>query len=178
MRCFRITLTGLTAAALSLGCGESTTPSQTPRPPVDGPRTTAAVGFTSTTLARGNAGIFDVFSQADGYNARLRSTSNSDVLVSNVVVVPGGTSGWHSHPGPVVIIVKTGTLTFYHTDFHGGCTTRVYQAGGVYFEKGGEIGTLKNEGSVEGTLTVTFFLPAGAAARIDQPAIVGAHCPP
>jgi len=177
MRCFRITLTGLTATALLLGCGESTNPLETTRPPVDGPRSTAAVGFTSTTLARGNAGIFDVFSEADGYKARLRSTSNSDVLVSNVVVVPGGTSGWHSHPGPVVIIVKTGALTFYHDNGHGGCTTRVYQAGGVYFEKGGEIGTLINEGNVEGTLTVSFFLPAGAAARIDQPAIVGAHCP-
>ncbi len=177
MRYFRITLTGLTATALLLGCGESTTPLQTSRPEVAGPRSTLAVGFTGTTLARGNAGIFDVFSQADGYNARLRSTSNTDVAVANVVVVPGGTSGWHSHPGPVVIIVKTGTLTFYHVNEHGSCTASVYQAGGVYFEKGGVVGTLINEGSIEGTLTVTFFAPAGAALRIDQPA-PGGHCPP
>jgi len=177
MRYFRITLTGLTATALLLGCGESTTPLETTRLPVDGPRSTAAVGFTGTVLARGNAGIFDVFSQANGYNARLRSTSNTDVAVQNVVVVPGGTSGWHSHPGPVVIIVKTGTLTFYHADPHGGCTVSVYKPGGVYFETGGVVGTLINEGTIEGTLTVTFFAPAGAALRIDQPA-PGGHCPP
>ena len=177
MRYFRITLTGLTAPALLLGCGESTTPLETTRPPVDGPRSTAAVGFTATTLARGNAGIFDVFSQADGYNARLRSTSNTDVVVSNVVVVPGGTSGWHSHPGPVIIVVKTGALTFYTPDHHGNCSAVVYQAGGAYFEKGGEVGVAINEGHVDATLTVSFLVPAGAATRIDQPA-PGGHCPP
>ncbi len=176
MRYFRFTRMGLTATALLLGCGESTTPLQTSRPAVGDPRSTVADGFTGTTVARGNAGVIDVNSQANEYNVRIEATSDTDIAVADVVVVPGGTSGWHSHPGPVLIVVKTGELTFYQADGHGGCSATVYQAGGAYIEAGGDVGVLRNEGSIDGTLTVTFFVPAGAAARIDQPA-PGGHCP-
>lgn len=176
MRYFRFTCTGLTATALLLGCGESTTPVQTSRPPVADPSFTAAVGFTGTTVARGNAGIVDVNSQADGYNVQIKATGNTDLTVSNVVVVPGGTSGWHSHPGPVLIIVKTGTLKFYRPiPGHSGCSFTVYNAGSAYVEEGGDVGVLRNEGSIDGTLTVVFFAPAGGATRFDQPA-PGGNC--
>jgi hypothetical protein len=28
-------------------------------------------------------------------------------------IVSGGSTGWHSHPGPAVVIVKSGSLTLY-----------------------------------------------------------------
>ena len=28
-------------------------------------------------------------------------------------ITPSGTFGWHSHPGPSLVIVKSGTATFY-----------------------------------------------------------------
>jgi len=174
---FRITLTGLTASALLLGCGESTTPLQTTRPPVDGPRSTAAVGFTGTTVARGNAGVFDVLSEANGYKVRIRTASDTDIAVSNIVQVPGGSSGWHSHPGLALVVVKTGTLTFYRADGHGQCSVTVYPAGSAFVEGAGEVHIARNEGSTDVTLTVTFVGPAGGATRIDQPA-PGGHCPP
>jgi hypothetical protein len=34
----------------------------------------------------------------------------------------------------------------------------------------------KNEGSIEATVTATYFAPPGAALRIDQPA-PGGNCP-
>lgn len=176
MRYFRFTRAGLIATALLLGCGDSTTPLQSSRPSDADPKSTVAAGFTGTTVARGNAGVVDVNSQAAGYNVQIKATSNTDLTVANVVVVPGGTSGWHSHPGPVLIIVKTGTLKFYRPiPGHSGCSSEVYNAGSAYIEEGGDVGVLRNEGSIDGTLTVVFFAPAGAATRIDQPA-PGGNC--
>ena len=40
----------------------------------------------------------------------------SDVLVQQVTIAPGGSTGWHSHPGPAVVIVKSGSLTLYDGD--------------------------------------------------------------
>ncbi len=177
MRYFQCTLAGLTATALLLGCGESTTPVQTSRPPVADPSFTVAVGFTTTLVARGNAGIFDVSSQVNGYNVQIKGTSNTDIQVSNLVVVPGGTSGWHYHPGPVLVVVKTGAITFYRADGHGACSRTVYQAGTAFIETGGELGLAANEGSIEATGAVTFLVPAGGSARIDH-AAPGGHCPP
>lgn len=177
MRYFRFRWTGLVAAALLLGCGDSTTPLQASRPAVADPRFTVAVGFASTLVARGNAGVFDVNSQANGYNAQVKATSNTDIAVANIVVVPDGTSGWHSHPGPVLVVVKTGAVTFYRAGSHGTCSHVTYHAGAAFIEPGGEVGLAKNTGSIEATVTATYFVPADAALRIDQPA-PGGNCPP
>ena len=41
---------------------------------------------------------------------------------------PGGSSGWHSHPGGAIIIVQQGTPTIYHAvDKH--CETTTYNRG-------------------------------------------------
>ena len=37
----------------------------------------------------------------------------SQVAFQNFTFAPGGTTGWHSHPGPVVVLVKSGALTYY-----------------------------------------------------------------
>ena len=176
MRCFQFTLMGLSATALLVGCGDSTSPRQSSQPPVAGPSSTLAVGFTSTLVARGNAGIFDVNSQVNGYNAQVKATSNTDIAVSNIVVVPGGTSGWHYHPGPVLVVVKTGAVTFFRAGAHG-CTHTIYHAGSAFIEGGGEVGLATNNGSIDATVTATFLVPAGAATRVDQPA-PGGNCPP
>lgn len=139
MRYFRFTLTGLTATALLLGCGESTTPVQTSRPAVPDPSFTVAVGLTSTPVARGNAGVFDVNSNVNGYNVQVKATSNTDIAVSTLAIVPGGNSGWHSHLGPVIVVVKTGAITFYRSAGPGTCSHITYHAGAAFVETGGEV---------------------------------------
>lgn len=189
MRYFQLTLTGLAATALFLACKESTSPRQNSHPEVAGPSLTAAVGFTGTPVARGNAGTFHINSKANGYDVQIKTKDNTDIVVTNIVVVPRGNSGWHSHPGPVLVVVKTGTITFYHAGGHGDdqngenqnennrkCTRTVHPAGTAFIETGGEVGFARNEGSTEATVTATFFVPAGAATRIDQPA-PGGNCP-
>jgi hypothetical protein len=42
--------------------------------------------------------------------ARGALNQPSPIVVSNVFV-PGGHRGWHTHPGPSVMTVKTGAIT-------------------------------------------------------------------
>jgi hypothetical protein len=87
----------------------------------------------------------------------------------NIDVKPGGHSGWHYHPGPVLVVVKTGTITFYMGD-DPSCSPQVHPAGTTFIEKGGMVGIARNEGTVDATVVATFFVPAGGPTRIDAAA--------
>src|SRR5829696_527627 len=85
-------------------------------------------------------------------------------------VAPGGNFGWHSHPGPSLVIVKSGTSTFYLGD-DPTCTPEVHPAGTAYVDPGGLVHIARNESLSEDLVViVTRLIPDGAAARIDQPA--------
>jgi quercetin dioxygenase-like cupin family protein len=83
-------------------------------------------------------------------------------------VAPGGHFGWHSHPGPSLVIVKSGTSTLYDGD-DPTCTPQVYPAGSAYVDSGDHTHIARNEGSTELVLIVVRVMPQGAAPRIDQP---------
>jgi len=191
-RYLQLTLTGLTAAALFAACEDSTT-RQPPRPSITDPSFTAASGFVSTAVARGSAEAFHIRS-TDGFDVEIKTKDSTVIAVSNVIVSPGGSSGWHSHPGPVLVVVKTGTITFYRAGKHGGqngddqngnngtnaptCSRTVYPAGSAFVEvpAPGHVMLAKNEGSTDATVTATYFAPPRAALRIDQP-WPGGNCP-
>ena len=191
-RYLQLTLTGLTATAVVAAC-ENSTPRQPSRPSITDPSFTVASGFVSTPVARGTAEAFHIRS-TDGFDVEIKTKDNTDIAVSNVVVAAGGSSGWHSHPGPVLVVVKTGTITFYRAGKHGGqngddengnngtnaptCSRTVYPAGSAFVEvpAPGHVMLAKNEGSAEATVTATYFAPPGAALRIDRP-WPGGDCP-
>src|SRR5207249_7850452 len=103
------------------------------------PSFTAAVDFTSTLIGRGTLGTLHIQSKAAGYDVELKSHDNTDIAVANIVVAPHGHSGWHYHPGPVLVVVKTGTITFYMGD-DPTCSPRVHPAGTAFVEEGGMVG--------------------------------------
>src|SRR5687768_15425693 len=39
-----------------------------------------------------------------------------ETVIQQVVLGPSGQTGWHSHPGPAVVLVKAGELTLYSAD--------------------------------------------------------------
>jgi len=191
-RYLQLTLTGLTAAALFAACENSTT-RQPSGPSITDPSFTVASGFLSTPVARGTAEAFHIRS-TDGFDVEIKTKENTDIAVSNVVVAAGGSSGWHSHPGPVLVVVKTGTITFYRAGKHGGqngddenggngknaltCSRTVYPTGSAFVEvpAPGHVMLAKNEGTTEATVTATYFAPVGAVLRIDRP-WPGGNCP-
>ena len=111
----------------------------------------------------------------DGSEEVLRVAEGGQVAMHEITVQPStttangmpGSTGWHSHPGPVVVIIKSGTMTFYEED----CTTRTYEAGDAFIDEGGGHTHLaRNEGTQDLVLWATYFgIPPGSAYRLDRP---------
>jgi quercetin dioxygenase-like cupin family protein len=130
---------------------------------------TPGSGITTVNLSVGRFGEIDVKTETDSHEVELRTKGQSDVYVVSNTFAPGGQSGWHTHPGPSLITVKSGTITAYEGD-DPNCTPHIYQAGSGFVDPGGDhVHLLRNEGSVEAETIAVQILPAGAARRIDAP---------
>ena len=115
--------------------------------------------------------------ERDGSTVVSNAPLAGEVVVQEITIAPGGTTGWHSHPGPVVVVVKAGTLT-YVREARGECIDTPYAAGSAFVDPGqGHAHTAFNLGSDNLVLVATYFdVPAGAGAqRIDVP-VVPAAC--
>jgi hypothetical protein len=99
-----------------------------------------------------------------------KSSNTGDVVVSQIIIEPGGHFGWHSHPGPVLVVVKAGSLTTYDAD-DPTCTGITFPAGSVYIDDGyGDVHIARNEGSTPLEVWATFLdVPPGQSPRIDAP---------
>ena len=121
-------------------------------------------GITRTDLGRGTV--------AASYT--VGGDAGSDVVVQSVRIEAGADSGWHTHPGPEVAIVKSGTLTFFDGD-DPTCAPRTYTAGQVLVAPG-HVHEGRNLGTGPVEIVVTYFnVPRGTAAA--TPAARPAHCP-
>jgi hypothetical protein len=110
----------------------------------------------------------------DIWKARIKTKGATDVHMLQNTIVPGGTYGWHSHPGPSLVIVKAGTATFYDAD-DPACAPHVVATGSGFIDNGQDTHVVRNEGTVDLVTEVVSLVPAGFARRIDEPA--PANCP-
>ena len=129
---------------------------------------TPASGVTSTLFAVGQFGEIKAKTLSSSWQVRIDTKGESDLHVLENRIAPGGTFGWHSHPGPSLVIVKTGALTLYRGD-DPNCTGQVVLAGSGFVDEGGDVHLVRNEGTIETVVYVTSFVPRGAPRRIDQP---------
>jgi quercetin dioxygenase-like cupin family protein len=119
-------------------------------------------------VASGQFGEIDVKAETDSYELELKTSGRSDVhVVRNTFQPEGGHSGWHTHPGPSLITVTSGTISAYSGD-DPTCTPQVYSAGMGFIDPGGgHVHLLRNEGSLPAVTVAVQLLPAGAPRRID-----------
>jgi quercetin dioxygenase-like cupin family protein len=76
---------------------------------------------------------------------QIRTVDNAEVQVFKLTIRPGGTGGWHSHSGSVIVNVTQGTASFYEA--HGtSCTKKTIDRGQATVEQPGVIHTTRNEG--------------------------------
>jgi quercetin dioxygenase-like cupin family protein len=148
---------------------------------------TPAVGFTSTTLALGRFGDIDVVNSSfpEGFFRSLKkkdfwiswqkTKGDSDLYVQSNVWAPGGSTGWHSHPGHSLITVTAGAVTAYESD-DPSCSPQIYTQGMGFVDPGGDhVHIIRNEGAIEARTITVQLIPAGAMRRID--ATGPAACP-
>jgi len=129
---------------------------------------TNASGVTSTLFAVGHFDEIQAKTLSSSWQARISTKGESDLYVLENRIAPGGTFGWHSHPGPSLVIVKTGALTLYRAD-DPNCAPEVVIAGSGFVDNGGDVHLVRNEGAVETVVYVTSLVPRGANRRIDEP---------
>ena len=148
---------------------------------------TPSAGLTTTILAKSTFDRLDLSGHQltttapDGTKHRqlwlawIKTLGLSDLYVVDNKIAPGGTTGWHSHPGPSLIFVVAGAVTNYMSD-DPRCTGQVYTAGQGLVDPGGEdVHMLRNEGTVPAETIAVQFLPKDATRRIDEPA--PGNCP-
>jgi len=120
---------------------------------------TPSVQFTSQLLGRGT-------NMSQG---TLPITAGKDVVVSRITVAPGGSSGWHSHPGGAIAILQEGQITLY-VAVGNHCDVTVYHAGQTFIERPSDVVNAVNTGSTDFIVLATFpGVPVGGSTRIDRP---------
>ncbi len=111
----------------------------------------------------------------DPWSALLKTHGRSDVYVVDNKFSPGATSGWHSHPGPSLILVVSGTVTNYTGD-DPACSPQTYSAGTGFVDPGGnDVHMLRNETTDPAETIAVQLLPTGAPRKTD--ATAPANCP-
>jgi hypothetical protein len=139
-----------------------------------------AVGFTGLFVAfsavPGGATPSDKFgSQILGHGTymtrgSLRLETGLQIVVAQITIEPGGSSGWHSHPGGAIVVVQTGELTTYKSARKGdepeesssrsgrfpNCIINRYTQGQAFSEGPGEALIAVNTGSIVTTTLATF----------------------
>ena len=127
-------------------------------------------GVTATLIGRSTFGRFKVKtgppeSEGDHNNGQVsldfmaQAKPGMDMVVRTFDYLPGSTTGWHTHPGPVFINVISGTVTFYELD-DPTCTPKVVTAGQGYVDTGhGHIG--RNETGLPAKDVTISIVPVG-----------------
>jgi hypothetical protein len=130
----------------------------------------AASGTQGTVLGRATfgdpQGIFKVKRITGDWHVEVKAKSTFDLAVQRIVFQPGGSSGWHVHPGPVFIQVVSGFMTFYESD-DPACRPLVLGAGQGYLDVGDHAHIARNETDAVAETLVTYLVPPGAALRSD-----------
>ena len=126
-------------------------------------RATPPAGVTPEILGSGTT-LAGFKIHVDGI--KVESKTAVGFTVEHLTFAPGGTTGWHVHPGPALIIVKAGAVTNYSAD----CTAQTYTAGQAFVEHGPtDEHMVRNNGSVPAETIVTFITPPDTPIRDDPP---------
>lgn len=99
-----------------------------------------------------------------GVEARILSQSTldgQDFITKELTIAPGGSTGWHWHPGQVYGVIRAGTLTHYGSDCE---IDGVYPTGGTITEQTGPgyIHLGRNLGAEPLVMWVGYIEPAGS----------------
>jgi len=122
---------------------------------------------TVTPLTRATLGSFEA--NNDGIEVESERHS-ADIAIAKVVLKPGGSTGWHSHPGVTLVSVASGTVAGYDKK----CEKTVYKAGEGFADlASNDAGhVVRNKGNEKAVLYATFLVPTNTTdegLRIDEP---------
>ncbi|WP_309669013.1 hypothetical protein [Gemmatimonas sp.] len=130
-------------------------------------------GFASEVLSRGRFedDLNVQFRIKDGHATEVAHvTDPSDMVLARVTIKPNSSIPWHTHPGPAMVTVTSGTLVFVGGET---CEARTYSAADPsqpkpsFVDRGqGHVHAAYNPGNTPTILTVTYLGVTGPSALI------------
>lgn len=138
---------------------------------------TPPMGLTSELLARGAGGELRIHDKSMGL--RLDAKRATDIAVVRATLAPGGSTGWHGHPGPSIVVVKTGIVTMHeprghrhdddaHGSRHAGrCSVHAFGPGKAFVHPE-DVHNFVNDTAEPAEFYVVYLVPAGAAPLLND----------
>ena len=120
-------------------------------------------GITSQTLVAAN---LNDTAQTNHDRIKFQTKEPTDVRLQKLTFAPGARSGWHHHPGVLLVSVQSGQVTL--TDH--GCDAKTYGPG----LPNGSVFVEAHDEAMQATSTsgavayVTIIVPRGAPSRIED----------
>jgi quercetin dioxygenase-like cupin family protein len=108
--------------------------------------------------ARGTVPDSQIVNSKSGIH--LKTKGSVDFVTQQIRIAGGGSTGWHSHPGPVLVTVKAGALRLIYANDES-CEGTVYRAGQSFIDRGDQnVHNARNESLVnEVELWATYLVP-------------------
>jgi quercetin dioxygenase-like cupin family protein len=129
----------------------------------------AIAAIVNVTLARGT--LADQEKVNIPGLVKFENKAPVDFIHSELTFEPGDATPWHYHPGPTLVTVKEGEITFTM----GSCEARTYRVGQSFVEgHPGAVGRAQNTGTTVAKVNVVFITPVGSATTFP---VSPATCP-
>jgi hypothetical protein len=119
-------------------------------------------GITVENLAAGDLNV-DVQENHD--RVKFQTKDPTDFRLQRLTFGSGSATGWHHHPGVVLVTVQTGSVTVWHTD----CSQKTYGPGspnGNAFVEGIMVHQATSESGA--TVYATYIVPDGSPVRVED----------
>jgi quercetin dioxygenase-like cupin family protein len=124
-------------------------------------------GTLLTTTILGHRATLADSVQVNQDRVKFQTKDSTDVLVQTITFQPHGNSGWHFHPGVVIVVVESGHVTTHDAD----CQTATYGPHESFVESGTTPFMVSNESGTDNAVVyATIVVPSGSAFRIETAA--------
>lgn len=134
---------------------------------------TPSSGFAPNPIGSGNVGPLDINTAGEKtgkWGIHLKTLADTDVSADRLVIQGGGFSGWHTHPGPVLVVVTQGSITWANGS-DPLCTPRVYTTGQAFIEEPFVVHNVRHESGTTAEFLAFTIKPQGVvgpAFRLDR----------
>ena len=116
---------------------------------------TPGSGLSPAIVSRGVASASVHFNTGE---VKFQTKAPVAIVNQTIAFAAPSTTGWHAHPGVVLVTVTSGSLTRYDDT----CSPTVYPAGSAFLESGDHAGLVRNESlTITASVNVTYLVPEG-----------------
>src|SRR4051794_654242 len=123
------------ATLFTISCNESTRATSPGAQKVDvDPVSTTGMGSSPTNIGQGTYSRLEGKRVDKDWEVQLKAEKGLELVARSFSYGVGSCTGWHQHPGPVLISIIEGTVTFYNADDP--CTPITVHAGEGYLDNG------------------------------------------